>query len=362
MPKPITPPSRCPRRWIVFAVVLIAPLFTFPTVALAEDTYPVIHSVTVSPGSLGHQGGQITITVDATDDVGISAVSASTYSPDGAIGSVDLHPSGASSYSGTFLIPANYTDSPVQWGIEAWVTDTQGASTSYISGGVEVAAQPQFDEPPVVSDPSVTPRELPNTGGQVTIAITASDLRGISSVYAAVKRPDGTTDAVELLGVSSSRFEGIYTAPSNSGTTPLAYTVSAAAADDIGQETWVDAGSFTVAGRSVATTVKLSASPRVGLFGLVKVGRTTQRNIVVCNARKNSAPLSGVASVNGSSFTLAGSSNGGVRITLATGECKTLRVVFRPASKGLKDGVLSIRADSERRPALNVRLLGVGRR
>ncbi len=45
---------------------------------------------------------------------------------------------------------------------------------------ISVDAQPQFDEPPTVADPASDPRDLASAGGPATIAVTASDLRGIS--------------------------------------------------------------------------------------------------------------------------------------------------------------------------------------
>lgn len=130
-------------------------------------------------------------------------------------------------------------------------SDTNGALTIELIGDVQVAAQPQFDEAPAVSDPSVEPRELPASGGTVTIGVSASDNRGISSVEAAIVLPDGGSVAVPLEPISSSRFEATFTAPVNSGTTPQQYAIQAVAYDDIGQWDSVDAGIVTVAAQPV---------------------------------------------------------------------------------------------------------------
>jgi len=151
------------------------------------------------------------------------------------------------SYSARLTIPANVSDQPVSHTIAVHAWDGNSGETIAWLGEVQVDATPQFDEPPIVSDPSVDPRELPAEGGTVTIQASAWDLRGITEALATIGLPGGTSTVVYLEAISSSRFEGTFTAPANSGTVPQEYSVEISASDDIGQQAFADGGIFTVA-------------------------------------------------------------------------------------------------------------------
>lgn len=242
-----------PRALIALLLALLAPLTVLADRSLAqepvEDTPPTITGVTIVPGSLPYTGGEVTITVNAVDDIGIVSASAQVTSFLGGQ-SVTLLPTGPAAYSGTVQIGANFSDEPLNYVVEAQVTDTNGAMTFEIVGDVSVDAQPQFDEPPIVSDPSVEPRELPAAGGPVTLRVSAWDLRGISYAYARVTGPDGGLTDVELIPISSSVFEAVFDAPANTTSAAQAYSVEMTALDDIGQGASVDGGRFTVAART----------------------------------------------------------------------------------------------------------------
>jgi len=214
-----------------------------------EDTAPVISSVSINPGSLPYTGGKVTITVDATDDFGIATVWADVHDYGGGSASgVELLASGPTTYTGTVDIGPNYSDTPIGYNVGVQVTDTNGAMTwEEFAGNIDVDAQQQFDEPPTAYDPVVSPRELSAAGGEVTLAFSAWDLRGISWASATVTLPNGETTEVTTEPISSDRFEGRLTVPPNSGTTPQTYSIEFIAYDDIGQWATVDGGDVTVA-------------------------------------------------------------------------------------------------------------------
>jgi hypothetical protein len=238
-------------------LALLATLLLLPASSVAdepggEDTAPIITAWRVGPPSLPYQGGQVTIDADAIDDFGITMAYGEIYGPEGIVESVLLIPSaidptGLTTYSGSFNAPPNYTDSPVSYGVEFRVTDTNGAVDTELIGNFEVEAQPQFDEAPIVSDPTVAPRELSADGGPVVIRASASDNRSISAVYATVTLPDGGSTEVPMEAISSSEFEGVFVAPANSGATTQEYGIEIIAQDDIGQPGTADAGKVSVA-------------------------------------------------------------------------------------------------------------------
>jgi hypothetical protein len=247
MPRWRTSSASTLRIAAVLAATLLALLVAAPDRAAAEDLPPIVTNGVVSPGSLPHVGGTVTISVDVTDDVGITTVYADVYAPDGSLQSVQLLASGLTTYSGSVSIGPNFTDEAASHSVWVQASDTNGALTIELIVDVQFDAQPQFDEAPSVSDPSVEPRELPAAGGTVTISVTASDNRGISSAEATIALPDGGSVVVPLEPISFSRFEGTFTAPANSGTTAQQYAIQAIAYDDIGQWASVDAGVVTVA-------------------------------------------------------------------------------------------------------------------
>jgi hypothetical protein len=217
-------------------------------VAAGTDFPPVVTNGVVSPTGLPNTGGTITVTVDAVDDVGLATVWIEAMGNDGSYASVEMVPSLVdTSYSATLSIAANPSDQPVSHTIAVHAWDGNSGETIAWLGEVQVDATPQFDELPIVSDPSVDPRELPAAGGTVTIQATATDTRGISEVLAVVASPGGGSTVVYLEAISSSRFEVTFTAPANTGAAPLEHAIEIFAYDDIGQQASVDAGIVTVA-------------------------------------------------------------------------------------------------------------------
>ncbi len=339
--------SLAPRyRLLVVLLALLVPLALSSPSALAQgsgDTPPVIQGGSVTPSSAPWQGDQVTITVDAIDDFGITMAYADVTNSNGFRESIQLIPSGLTSFTGVALIPPNLSDQPLTYGVEVTVTDQNGGFDTEVIGDIQVDAQPQFDEVPAVSDPAVTPRELPSGSGPVTISATATDNRSIASVAATVGLPGGGTTEVPLEAISSSRFEGTYTPPANTGTTAARYAISITASDDIGQTASVDAGEVVVAARAAAAG-RLVISPTWRVFGVTPIGRVGTSSVVLRHGGPaGSAPITGLVAQPGSPFSVPGADAAGLPFTLGAGESKTVSVQFRPRTVGLHSRTLSVR-------------------
>ena len=117
------------------------------------------------------------------------------------------------------------------------------------------------------------------------------------------------------------------------------------ALDDIGQQTIVDGSAIMVAAKPPLPPAAgpLTLTPGNVSFGSVRVGRTGLRFLLLHNAGpRKSAPVSGVLSVSGASFSLPRAAAAGVRFTLAAGQWRLVAVAFRPAKPGSATGRLSV--------------------
>lgn len=352
-------------RLAVVLAALLAALVATPQRSVAqepgEDTAPLVSNGTLSPSSLPYLGGTVEISVDVIDDFGVTMVYAEIIGPDSNPRSVQLIQSGENTFSGMLVVGPNFTDEPVGYGVYVQASDTNGAMTTELIGDIQVDAQPQFDEAPIVSNPSVEPRELPAAGGTVTIQADATDSRGITEALAVVQLADGGSASVPLEPISSSRFEGTFAVPANTATTSKQYSIEVFAYDDIGQPGSVDAGTVTVAGRPAASTGRLGIAPKSATFGRVQVGWAVWRWIMVRNTGpKSSAPVEGRVQTSGAPFSLPGGGSDGIHFRLRPGQARTVLVQFRPLAKGPKTGLLTIERTDGAQPGLAIRLSGKG--
>jgi hypothetical protein len=354
------------RLVVAVLLALLAPLAVFTDRSAAQegpgsDNAPIVSNAAVDPSSLPYDGGSVEISADVVDDFGIAMVYGEVLGPDLSPQSVLMLPSGTSSYSGSLNLLPNYTDSPVSYYVNVTGTDTNGAFDTEFAGEITLDAQPQFDEAPVVFDPSVEPRDLPAAGGPVTIRASASDNRGISEVYANVTLPDGGTANVPLEPISSVQFEGVYDAPPNATSTAATYGIEITALDDIGQPGSVDAGQITVAPKPAQATGRLTVWPGARSFGRVPVGRRAWQLVVVRNVGpRSTAPVAGTIRTSGSPFSLFGVAPTGLHFRLRPGAAKAVVVEFRPLTVGLQTGSVTILRDDGTQPGLAVRLSGRG--
>jgi hypothetical protein len=211
-----------------------------------EDTPPQIVFGSVTPSYLPSSGGNVQIQAEIVDDVGVHMTTAQVYGSDGSYQAIQLYEGFANNYFGTLEVPANYSEGTMSYSVEVQAYDTYNAWVNTTIGEVQVEGQPQFDESPWISMTEMNPTVLPAEGGTVTISAEAGDNRGLSAVFAAVTGPGGSYTEVPLNGISSSRFEGTFTAPSNSGALGAEYVVEVVVQDDIGQESRATAGIITV--------------------------------------------------------------------------------------------------------------------
>jgi hypothetical protein len=325
-----------------------------------EDTPPVITNGILAPSFLFYEGGAVSISVDVTDDVGVTSVYAEIVGSDGSNQGVGLESTGGMSYSTNISIPPNYSEGEVWYSVWVWASDTNKSFSSQLIGEIQVNALPQFDEPPSVWEPSVSPHQLPPTGGPVTIQASASDNRAISEVYAAITFPDGTITQVQLEPISSTRYEGVFTAPANAKSTPEQYGIEVTALDDIGQPASADAGSFSVAAQPQASG-RLAVRPGTRYFGRVMLGTQSRRLLVVRNkGPRSSKPIEGLIQTSGAPFSLPGGATNGIRFRLGPGQVGIYVIEFRPTAVGSQTGSLSIVRSDGDQPGLGVQLSGQG--
>ena len=183
----------------------------------------------------------------------------------------------------------------------------------------------------------MTPQTLPSTGGQITIAATATDDRAVSYVYANVTDPAGNATSVDLDAISSSRFEGVYTLPANTTTSAANYAITVIAQDDIGQEGYEDAGVVSVA--AAAATKKLSVLPSTVRFGNVRVGRSAVRLFVLTNtAAKGSPAITVKLAIPGAQtpFVFTANRSRSAKVTLKPRRPVVVFVSFVPKATGLR--------------------------
>jgi hypothetical protein len=340
-------------RWSLLSLAAAAALLVAPAPAgAADETPPAISNAVVSPSGLPFTGGTVTITATVTDDVGVAAVHADIYGP--FVASVVLLPTGPSTYSGTYGVGANGTPEPVGYQVTISAFDTTGNSAEAPAGDIQVDGEPQFDELPAVSDPFVAPRTLTSAGGPVAIAATATDNRSVNEVYATVTRAGAVPQHVTLDPISSSRFEGVFTAPPNTTAAAVQYAVAITAVDDAGQSSSVDAGTVSV---TTAPALRLSAGAVA--FGAVPIGKQAHRTLVLSNTGARTAqPVSGVIVPPASPFSLAGTKP--IPFSLRAGQTKTFVVEFRPTALGLRSAGLAIRRTDGLQPGLAASLTGTG--
>jgi hypothetical protein len=330
-----------------------------------EDTPPQIVSGSVTPSYLPASGGNVQIQAEIVDDVGVHMTTAQVYGSDGSYQAIQLYEGYTNNYFGTIEVPPNYSDSSMSYSVEVQAYDTYNAWVNTTIGEIQVEGQPQFDEAPWISFTEMNPTVLPAEGGTVTIAAEAGDNRGLSAVYAAVTGPGGSYTEVGLNGVSSSRFEGTFSPPANSGTLAAEYVVEVVVQDDIGQESRASAGIVTVEAPPPAPSAgQLEIWPGDRSFGSVAVGKEAQRKIFVRNLPQPGAePVSATARVFGSgtlAFSLPGAPPEGIHFTLQPGEKRAFTVAFKPTAAGLQSGYFQIVRDDGTQTDLMVALSGRG--
>jgi hypothetical protein len=313
-----------------------------------EDAPPSLGFTEVTPSSLGYEGGNVQIQAEVTDDVGVGTVYAEIYGPNGNQ-AIQLFEGFQNNYFGTLEVPANYSESSVEYQVEIQAYDSVNNYSASLIGGVQVEAAPQFDEAPYINATEMFPQVLPAEGGQVTIRANAGDNRSLSGLFAMVSLPGGGSTEIGMYAIGGDQFEGTFTAPANSGPLAAEYVVEVVAQDDIGQEARASAGTVTVEAPVVVPGPgHLETWMPSRSFGSVRVGGMAERQVAIRNVReKKSGPIEATARLVGSpAFSIPGEPAGTVHFVLDPGTRQVIPVEFRPTTTGPQTATLEVvRAD-----------------
>ena len=344
-------------RAVPALVVMVATLM--PATEIADDPQPVvIAGFVANPSTLPPTGGTVSLSAVIRSPAGIAHVGLSVYQADGGITGTDLALTDpdTDTWSGQVVVPGNGSNEPVSHTVEIFAEGNDGGSAQEIVGSIDVAGQPVFDQAPDVFDPVLDPVSLPASGGAVTIRASASDDRSVSEVNAVVTDAGGATWQLQMDPISSSRFEGSWNAPANRDPLlPATYSVEVTALDDIGQPGSVDAGTVTVR----PAQARLTVSPSPLAFGDVRKRHPRTLPVVVTNAGPaGTATLQARVRVSGAGFRLA---NALPRpLSLAPGQSRVVRVVFKPPGPGVWTGHLEVVRVDGAQPRLGTNLRGRG--
>jgi len=222
----------------------VEPCGTF-VVSPPDRTGPTFANCQLTPRSLPASGGSVLISADITDPSGVETATAFITFPDTSVAQVPLARQGNSdTFQGTFNAPQNSTANVQTYAVKIGATDTlrngsSGDCGNFTVGGID-------GTPPVITNCQLTPTVLQPAGGSVTIGADVTDNFGVRSVQGRVSRPDGTVAVVPLTLGSANHYSGTFTAPANTGTTDLTYTVFVVASDGSNNTTIMRCGTFVV--------------------------------------------------------------------------------------------------------------------
>lgn len=337
-----------PHRALLGALTLLAALLlAIPATAAAcgESPPPDIKWAKVSPASLPWEGGTIVLTTEVESDCGVE-VYAEVNTSGPLQWSFQMLPSGDPNsnvrpYRAEIGALPNYKEEPFYYEFAIRALDTSEGSSETFAGGTEVAAAPDFDQSPYVSNATVTPTSLGTEGGWVTISADISDDRSVSYAFANILLPDETLKEVPLEPVSSSHFVGHYKAPPNYGTTAAKYSVAVYGQDEAGQLGLEEAGTFSVAGRPGPLSLEIE---RTGSIGNVTVGRTATRVVTVHNTGTSKPKwIKASLAVAGSAwFVLRNAVGGKIDFTIGPEETRRFRLEVTPTALGPAAGTLTL--------------------
>jgi hypothetical protein len=152
------------------------------------DESPYISEATLLPSFLPYEGGAVTISAEAGDNRGLSAVYATIALPGGGSAEVGLNGVSSSHFEGTYEVPANAGPLAAEYLVEVVVEDDIGQQSRVGAGTITVAAPPPplsaglLELPPSdrsfgsvqvgrVAQRMVSVRNLPRKGGGPVSAI-----------------------------------------------------------------------------------------------------------------------------------------------------------------------------------------------
>lgn len=342
--------------------LLTALLLAVPATAAAcgESGPPQIKWAKASPASLPWEGGTIVLTTEVESDCGVE-VYAEVNTSGPLQWSFQMLPSGdpnssVHEYRSEIGALPNYRGEPFYYEFAIRALDEFEGSAETFAGGTEVAAAPDFDQSPYVSNAKVTPTSLGTEGGWVTISADISDDHGVNYAFANIMLPNETLKEVPLEPVSASHFVGHYKAPANYGSTATKYSVAVYGQDEAGQLGLEEAGTFSVAGRHGPLSLEIE---RGGSIGNVTVGRTATRLVTVPNS--SSKWIKASLAVAGSPwFVLRNASAGKIGFWVGPGETRRFWLDFTPTALGPATGSLTLARADAGQPNVVLGLSGKG--
>jgi len=355
------------RRRAVLAAfaVLGALLLAVPAGAAAcgESAPPLIKSANVSPSTLPWEGGTIVLTTEVESDCGVE-IYAEVSTSEGLqwsfqmVATEETVNDSLKTYRAEIGAPANYNEWSFSYQFSIRAYDEFEGNREQLAGETEVAAAPQFDEAPYVSNATLTPSSLGTEGGWVTISADVSDNRSVNYAFANVMLPDETLKEVPLEPVSASHFVGHYKAPPNYGTAAQKYAVTVYGQDDAGQLGYESAGTFSVAGRPGPLSMEIE---RTGSIGNVTVGRTATRVVTVRNSGSKKWLKASLALAGSPWFALRNASGGKIDFSVGPEESRRFWLDVTPTALGPATGSLTlVRADGGQPPVvLNLSVKGI---
>lgn len=345
--------------------MLAALLLAVPATAAAcgESAPPTIKWAKVSPANLPWEGGTIVLTTEVESDCGVE-VYAEVNTSGPLQWSFQMLPSGdpnsnVHEYRSEIGALPNYKEEPFYYEFAIRALDAFEGSAETFAGGTEVAAAPDFDQSPYVSNAKVTPISLGTEGGWVTISADISDDRGVNYAFANVMLPNETLKEVPLEPVSASHFVGHYKAPPNYGTAAAKYSVAVYGQDDAGQLGLEEAGTFSVAGRPGPLSFEIE---RTSSIGNVTVGRTATRFITVHNtgASKPKWIKASLAVAGSSWFALHNATGRKIDFTIGPEETRRFLLDVTPTALGPASGTLTLSRPDEVQPPIVQKLTARG--
>jgi hypothetical protein len=221
----------------------------------------------------------------------------------------------------------------------------------------------ESDDPPRLSDATVSPNLWGACGGTSYVTALASDEKDVRQVYAIVTGSDGSRSELQLTGLNAG-YEDAFQVPYNIGATALTYTVEVFAEDTTGQISSEPAGTVRVEPAGTPNPGYLEFEPVLVRFGAHSISDSegATRTVLLSNHGKpGSPPISGLISSSDPQFTLPGSGREGLPFTIPPGGSQTIEVEFRPSAKGQQERRLTLtRSDGREQSGATVSLFGWG--
>jgi hypothetical protein len=225
------------------------------------DTDPPSNSAnTVTPIELPRAGGTVSLSLVAKDNVDVASARVKITKPDNTTQTVDLTRQSAATnsdlsavtvrFTGSFNIPANTGVPDQRYRTEFFAKDGAGNEAGPVNGDSVIVKG--CATPPAISNATVKPRNLPSSGGKITVSAKVTSCVNNPTVTAQlIKIVSGAP--VVVLNITMQRgngdnFSGAGIVPPNKSKRKSAtYGVVINASDSVGSDGPEPAGSVTVA-------------------------------------------------------------------------------------------------------------------